>query len=65
MMALTMTIMTAMWGAMELYEAGQEMERKYIKGMRATPIDPEFTFIYFTSLIKESRQGKNVASKAF
>jgi formamidopyrimidine-DNA glycosylase len=54
-----LTIMTAMWGAMELYEAGREMERKYLKGMRATPIDPEFSYIYFTSLIEELRlEGK-------
>jgi formamidopyrimidine-DNA glycosylase len=52
-----LTAMTAMWGAMELYEAGQEHERQYIKGMRPTPVDPEFTFDYFTALIDELRQG--------
>ena len=52
-----LTIMTAMWGAMELYEAGQELERQYVKGMRPTPIDPSFTFNYFTALITELVQG--------
>lgn len=59
-----LTIMTAMWGAMELYEAGQELERQYIKGMRPTPVDPEFTFDYFTALIDELQLGgkRNVKS---
>lgn len=46
-----LTLMTAMWGAMELYEAGQEQERPYVKGMRSTPLDAEFTFDYFCALI--------------
>lgn len=29
-----LTAMTQMWGALELYEAGQEQERQYVKGMR-------------------------------
>lgn len=52
-----LTIMTAMWGAMELYEAGWEQERQYIKGMRPTPVEPKFTFGYFTTLIDELLQG--------
>jgi formamidopyrimidine-DNA glycosylase len=59
-----LTIMTAMWGAMELYEAGQELERQYIKDMRPTPVDPEFTFDYFTTLIDELRQGENRSVKS-
>ena len=47
--ALTAT--TAMWGAMELYEAGKEQDRQYIQGMRPTPLDAEFTFEYFSGLI--------------
>ncbi len=58
-----LTGMTAMWGAIELYEAGQELERNYIKGMRPTPIDSEFTFDYFTALIDELRQGKKRSVK--
>lgn len=59
-----LTILTAMWGAMELYEAGQEMERNYIKGMRPTPVDPEFTFDYFIALIDELQQGKKRSVKS-
>jgi formamidopyrimidine-DNA glycosylase len=42
-----------MWGAMELYEQGQETKRKYIRDMRPTPIDAEFSLEYFTALIAE------------
>ncbi|RPJ19659.1 MAG: hypothetical protein EHM33_29920, partial [Chloroflexi bacterium] len=47
------TVTTQMWGAMELFEAGQEQERQYIKGMRTTPVDPAFTYDYFSRLIDE------------
>ncbi len=43
---------TQMWGAMELYETGQELERPYIKDMRLTPVDPEFTWSYFDGLVE-------------
>ncbi|MBI4733154.1 MAG: hypothetical protein HY781_13720 [Chloroflexi bacterium] len=59
-----LTAMTAMWGAMELYEAGQEQERQYIKGMRTTPVDQEFTFGYFTALIDELLQGEKRSVKS-
>jgi formamidopyrimidine-DNA glycosylase len=45
---------TQMWGAMELYEKGKELERQYIKGMRTTPSEPGFTSTYLSSLMKES-----------
>jgi len=44
---------TQMWGAMELFEEGKERERQYIKGMRATPADPEFSPEYLSALIGE------------
>lgn len=47
------TMTTQMWGAMELYEKGNEGNRKYVQGMRVTPIEPEFTYGYFCSLIQE------------
>lgn len=46
-----LTAMTQMWGAVELYEKGAEQERQYVKGMRPTPIEPEFTLDYFSALI--------------
>ena len=46
-----LTATTQMWGAMELYERGKERDRKYIKGMKTTPIEPEFTFDYFSALL--------------
>lgn len=48
-----LTATTQMWGAMELYERGDEQERQYIKGMRPTPVDPEFTLEYFSNLVDE------------
>ncbi len=47
-----LTVMTTMWGAMELYASGEELERPYIKDMRLTPVDPAFTFEYFEELIE-------------
>jgi formamidopyrimidine-DNA glycosylase len=59
-----LTLMTAMWGAMELYEAGKELERQYIKDMRTTPVDPKFTFKYFNTLIDELLQGPKRSIKS-
>lgn len=46
-----LTALTPMWGAMELYAQGQELERQYIKAMRPTPIEATFTLAYFNELI--------------
>ncbi len=59
-----LTIMTQMWGAMEVYEAGQEQQRQYIKDMRPTPVDPGFTFEYFTGLLDELGQGEKRSVKS-
>ncbi len=58
-----LTALTQMWGAMELFDAGQEQERQYIKGMRPTPCDPEFTLEYFNHLIDECLQGEKRSVK--
>jgi formamidopyrimidine-DNA glycosylase len=58
-----LTALTQMWGAMELYEEGEEQDRKYIKGMRTTPNEPEFTFDYFSNLIDELLEGKKRTAK--
>jgi formamidopyrimidine-DNA glycosylase len=58
-----LTAMTQMWGAMELYEKGEELKRKYIQGMRPTPIDPEFTLEYFSRLIDECSQAEKRSVK--
>ena len=48
-----------MWGAMELYEKGEEGKRKYVEGMKITPIEDEFTYEYFSTLIDAlSEEGK-------
>ncbi|MGD8456637.1 MAG: DNA-formamidopyrimidine glycosylase family protein [Anaerolineales bacterium] len=57
------TVTTQMWGAMELYEEGEEQHREYVKGMRTTPIEPEFTFDYFSTLIDELLEGKKQSAK--
>ena len=61
------TVTTQMWGAMELYEKGQEGEREYIKDMRPTPVEPAFTFEYFAGLIdslaEEKRSAKSLLTQ--
>lgn len=59
-----LTAMTQMWGAMELYEAGQEEHRPYIAGMRPTPADAEFTWEYFDTLVAELAKGEKRSVKA-
>jgi formamidopyrimidine-DNA glycosylase len=59
-----LTATTQMWGAMELYEKGKEQERQYVKGMRSTPIEPEFTFDYFCALMDDLVEGKKRSAKA-
>ena len=46
-----LTVTTQMWGGMELFDKGDELEREHIKGMRRTPADAGFTLEYFDSLI--------------
>jgi formamidopyrimidine-DNA glycosylase len=46
------TLTTQMWGAMELYEKGKEQDREYVKGMRTTPIEPEFSPDNMNNLIE-------------
>jgi formamidopyrimidine-DNA glycosylase len=57
------TATTQMWGAMELFESGREQERQYVKGMRPTPIEPEFTFEYFSTLIDSLLEGEKRSVK--
>ena len=59
-----LTATTQMWGAMELYEKGEEQKRQYIMGMKTTPIEPEFTFTYFSALLDDLTNGKKRSAKA-
>ncbi len=59
-----LTATTQMWGAMELYEKGEEQKRQYIMGMKTTPIEPEFTFTYFGTLLDDLTNGKKRSAKA-
>jgi len=54
------TAMTQMWGAYELYEKGEALNRKYVKGMKTTPVEEQFTFEYFCGLIKDLTAKKSV-----
>jgi formamidopyrimidine-DNA glycosylase len=58
-----LTATTQMWGAMELYEKGEEQERQYVKGMRTTPAEPEFTFEYLCALINDPATGEKRTAK--
>ena len=57
------TATTQMWGAIELYKKGQEKNREYIKAMRTTPIEPEFSFDYFCSLTSDFAEDKRLSAK--
>ena len=59
-----LTATTQMWGAMELYDQGEECKREYVKDMRPTPNDPEFTFKYFGALMDESIKQKKRSAKS-
>lgn len=52
-----LTSYTQMWGAMELYEKGKELERQYIRGMRMPPTDEGFTESYLAGLVSECVKG--------
>lgn len=58
------TVTTAMWGAMELWEAGAEQDRQYLRDMRPTPADPSFTFDYFCGLVDEVLAGPRRSAKS-
>jgi formamidopyrimidine-DNA glycosylase len=58
-----LSAMTQMWGAYELYEAGKDRQREYVKGMRVTPVDPEFTLEYFKDLIASLLSGEKRSAK--
>lgn len=58
------TATTQMWGAMELFKAGDEQQRQYIKGMRVTPVERAFTFSYFSGLIDELLKGEKRSTKS-
>lgn len=60
----SLTVTTQMWGAMELFEAGKEQERQYIRGMRVTPVERAFTFKYFSGLIDELLKGEKRSTKS-
>ena len=59
-----LTAMTQMWGAMELYEQGEEQNREYIRGMRPVPTEPAFHFDYFSGLIDSLISGKKRSAKS-
>ena len=53
-----------MWGAMELYYQGDELQREFVKDMRPTPLDPEFSLDYFNNLIDELVAEKKRSAKS-
>jgi formamidopyrimidine-DNA glycosylase len=59
-----LTATTQMWGAMELYEQGEEQNRQYVKDMKTTPTEPAFTFDYFSALVDGLVEGPKRSAKA-
>ena len=58
------TVTTQMWGAIELFDEGDEQDRQYVKGMKPTPIELTFTYEYFSALIDELVEGKKRSVKS-
>jgi formamidopyrimidine-DNA glycosylase len=58
------TATTQMWGAMELYQQGEEQKRQYIRGMKITPVETEFTLDYFNALLDELIKGEKRSAKS-
>jgi formamidopyrimidine-DNA glycosylase len=58
-----LSALTQMWGAMELHEAGAELERPYVKDMRPTPDTDAFTGEYFETLVAEAASGRKRSVK--
>lgn len=46
-----MSLVIQMWGAIELYKKGKELEREYIKNMKPDPLHLDFTEKHFLQLI--------------
>ncbi len=59
-----LTATTQMWGAMELYKTGEEIERQYIKDMRPVPTETGFTYEYFSGLIDSLLGGEKRSVKS-
>lgn len=59
----SLTATTQMWGAMELYERGKENQRQYLGSMRLTPVEPGFTFAYFSGLLETVAFAENKSVK--
>jgi formamidopyrimidine-DNA glycosylase len=59
-----LTVLTQMWGAMELYEQGQEQHRELVKDMRAAPNEPEFSFEHFSDLVGSLKAERKRSTKA-
>jgi formamidopyrimidine-DNA glycosylase len=58
-----LTATTQMWGAVELRKRGDEESGEYVRNMRATPTDPDFTFDYFRALVDKLAGGKKRSAK--
>lgn len=58
-----LSVTTQMWGAMELYIRGEELNRQYIRGMRPTPVDAAFTSACFEALVGEVTAGEKRSAK--
>lgn len=46
-----LSLVIQMWGAVELYKKGKELDREYIKDMKPDPLHHDFTEKYFLQLI--------------
>lgn len=59
-----LTATTQMWGAMELFADGEELQHQYIKNMRLTPDEAGFTCEYFADLVAALARGEKRSVKS-
>jgi formamidopyrimidine-DNA glycosylase len=59
-----LSVNVQMWGAIELYEKGKELNREYIKDMNPTPGEDTFTYTYFVKLIDKVKAGPKRSVKS-
>jgi formamidopyrimidine-DNA glycosylase len=51
----SLSLQIQMWGAIELFNQGEELKRKYVKNMAPDPASPEFTLSYFQNLLNSQK----------
>ncbi|UCG36372.1 MAG: hypothetical protein JSV64_07130 [Candidatus Bathyarchaeota archaeon] len=60
-----LTVTVSGWGEVRLLEQSQVASHPHLKNNQISPLDDEFTFAYFRSLLNELPENKRVSAKYF